>query len=513
MTSSRAKKRLWHAAWLTVVVVGVVACEREEEMQLEIVELAKGQYSGMNWGGTQVERFHVVARKGTRNRPEDEVVLVSPQHDEPCSLGPLALYSAQQPRSGAKFVLGSPSPVRVALFDDVDEHGIGRLSFADIECERTDLEVMDVGVRDPYRLYLPDLTSVLYGLFDPAWRLILVDPWDERVMATEAIDVQRVIPVNGGAWLIEAGQLVKRDLDGRELERKGKAIHPDDVRLGSEDDLAYIDEGRVIVERLGKTREVAKDACRLQSLDGFIPGALSFYAPCEENRLTVHRTGAEPLRYKAPIEAYTAQRGQLITMRFEGDRTVLETAFAHDPLTLRPWVELPPVARLANIWPAVGSWLVQVEMADETVTLYRVEDRVPATSFEVVAEGLTRVTSDTRGLAWIKEGELTVTDRNASGVYLRARNVSSYRWVFERNATAIAYTERRTSETGLGHLRLHFLTGERYSLASDVREYQHVWWPERGILFVQDGDEPGMRFARVDLPCEMTSDSPWACGF
>ena len=29
----------------------------------------------------------------------------------------------------------------------------------------------------------------------------------------------------------------------------------------------------------------------------------------------------------------------------------------------------------------------------------------------------------------------------------------------------------------------------------------------------QGGDYAGIKFAAVDVPCELTSDAPWACGF
>jgi hypothetical protein len=68
-------------------------------------------------------------------------------------------------------------------------------------------------------------------------------------------------------------------------------------------------------------------------------------------------------------------------------------------------------------------------------------------------------------------------------------------------------------ERGLGHLQLYFLSGMHFDIASDVREFSPVWWPERGLLYAQSGEQPAMRFARVDVPCELSSATPWACDF
>jgi hypothetical protein len=50
-------------------------------------------------------------------------------------------------------------------------------------------------------------------------------------------------------------------------------------------------------------------------------------------------------------------------------------------------------------------------------------------------------------------------------------------------------------------------------LARDVREFEYVFWPERGLAYVTGGEDPGIRFARIEIPCEASSDAPWACGF
>jgi hypothetical protein len=97
---------------------------------------------------------------------------------------------------------------------------------------------------------------------------------------------------------------------------------------------------------------------------------------------------------------------------------------------------------------------------------------------------------------------------------MRVQDVTRFSFVFPGSSAAIVYLSQVDSTTGLGRLDLQFITsGEQFSLARDVREYREVWWPERGMLYARGGSRAGIRFARVDIPCEMTSDSPWACGF
>src|SRR5262249_39686606 len=64
---------------LLAVIVGASACTVEQgTITIDTVELASGEYYGLKWGGTQVERFHVLAR---RDSPIGDVVVVSPNRD------------------------------------------------------------------------------------------------------------------------------------------------------------------------------------------------------------------------------------------------------------------------------------------------------------------------------------------------------------------------------------------------------------------------------------------------
>jgi hypothetical protein len=113
----------------------------------------------------------------------------------------------------------------------------------------------------------------------------------------------------------------------------------------------------------------------------------------------------------------------------------------------------------------------------------------------------------------LRDGELTVRDQNAEQLLVREVGVSRFSFVFPGSSLAVTYVTDVDRVTGLGRLKLKFLSGDEFNLAREVREYREVWWPERGILYARGGSNPGVKFARIQIPCEMTSDSPWACGF
>jgi hypothetical protein len=126
------------------------------------------------------------------------------------------------------------------------------------------------------------------------------------------------------------------------------------------------------------------------------------------------------------------------------------------------------------------------------------------------------VSAGNTGLATLEaDGTLLLRDRDTTRPLWRTRGVTAanFRFVFGGEALALAYLADVDEETKLGRLELHMVSGEHFSITDEVREFREVWWPERGILFAQGGKDAAMRFARVDIPCEMLSSSPWACDF
>jgi hypothetical protein len=90
---------------------------------------------------------------------------------------------------------------------------------------------------------------------------------------------------------------------------------------------------------------------------------------------------------------------------------------------------------------------------------------------------------------------------------------ATYRFVFRGKASALAYLSHLDTDTRLGRLELQFLPGAHFVLDEHVREFSEVWWPERGLVYTRSGERAALNFARVEIPCETTSDTAWACGF
>jgi hypothetical protein len=489
----------------------IIACgEADQTLRVSTEDVTAGDFYGLAWGGTQIERFHVLARTGG---DDPEVQLISPARERPCSLGRVARYGTQQPRSSNKFVLGSPSPTRVAVFDSVDEHGLGTMSFADIDCKRTGFEVPDVVATEPLRLYSGDSTRLRLGMRGPEKKLLLIDPWEEKIfeVAEEADDVW---PSDAGAWVLERGQLVKYDFDARERQRIETKAATELLQLGLRGELAYIDEGTLTAVWDGKTEELASDVCSVRPIDGFLPGALSYFSPCRERRLTVRPRAGKPLVLGSQVSTYTAQRGQLFVFKTDEITTQIWMARAAAPDKLEKWVELPRFG-LRDMWPtASGQWMIIAEQPDRSLTFWRLSDSTPSAAPVAVAEGVADWRSSQKALALLRSsGELTMFDRDGEHLQLRAAGVTRFAFFFTGTSQALAYLEEVDMETGLGRLSLRFLTGEHFILARNVREYREVWWPERGIVYTRGGDDPAIAFASVEIPCEMASESPWTCGF
>jgi hypothetical protein len=497
--------------WLLALALPTLACEREEhDILVDSELLAEGDFHALAWGGTQVERFHVVAHRGTR---DGEVVVISPQQEAPCSLGSLDGYLALQPANSGKYVLGSPSPARIGLFDRLDEDGYGRVGFAGVDCKRIPLEITDVDPDDIRRLQPTDLTELSFAVTNRDGALLFVSPWAEK-QRTIARDVQSLRTQRDGLWLIEAGKLVRRDLDGVEQERFGTGV-TEMLPLSEEGDIAWVDDRGLVVRRKGELTKVDPEACRVRSLGGFIPQSLGFLSPCETRNLVLRTVDGEEHRYDFEVGSAFAQDGRLLFTVDVEDRTQVYLVLPSDldePVLLAegPSFEVQSVWRTGNT-----EFRLAVRVADGTLELWRVNAADPG-AITVLLDEVVALSTYERGMVVVREDEsLQVLDRTSLRMLVRAKGVrrSGYRFVFGGTATAVAYIHDTDPDTGLGKLSLRFLTGEHFDLDDQVREFKEVWWPESGLLYATGGKGAALRFGRVDVPCEKTSDSPWACGF
>jgi hypothetical protein len=498
---------------LPLVALAVPACQDEpQDTRVTTLRLADGDYEGLAWGGTQAERFHVLARERTSN----EVFLYSPDYPAPCSLGPLAWYGPHTPANSGPYALRSPSPPRIPIFETLNAEDRGTLQFVGLDCERSSFEVPDASPGQLWRMKPPDPTLLTFALREADRSLVFFDPWS-RTRQIVAQDVEQVVPISVGVRVIEAGRVVIRDFEGKSLARFGT-----DVAwvwsLGATSVL-YEDSRGIWLRQADDELEFAQDACAFEALTG-APQSLIYFSPCAARRLVVRtlkedqaderliREDVVDYRSFGDSILFTTQAGSMTRLFFarstqgfeaeligeqaELDLDVILYASGagvlftthHDGDTRDVWY-----ARLRGDGPALE--LVQGEV---------VELHVDADSFVTLdAEGTLRA----RGLRDLR-GRLRIEDVSAAGLD----------YVFGSRARGLAYLTHRDAKTQLGRLELRFLElDEHFVIADDVREYRQVWWPERGLLYATGGARPGLHFARVEIPCEETADEPWACKF
>ena len=518
-------------AWLFGVILTVAltcACEDVDDSSVstEIVPLAEGEYHGARWGGTQVERFYTVAWNGPPDAPDGSAVIVSAEHEKPCNLGTsVSRYTSIRPQTASKYVIGSPSPARVILLENVDEQGFGTLSFADIDCQRIDLSVPDVHRDMLTYVYEPDQTSQKIAVTNRSGAIIFVDPWaQEQHQVTENATVFKVFET--GEWLIENEELVKRDLDGNEVSRRGQKV-TGLLLLNGRGDVAYQEERGIYTLRAGETKRIAKSGCLyLGNLESFIPSAIGhFDLPCNEtSKLQITVGTDKTYTYANNIQSLSISPGLLVYTTIEDGATKVWMVDAGDPMKIKLAGEFPSFA-LEGVMtlPSRITVLISREekvQEDGTRTRTRTIWQVQRTGDSIALIELTRgvrswARAETAIALLYDTGELVLADGTLERVALRLQNAFNSRFTFIMGGKALglAYLDDVDPMTKLGSLELHLLNGAHYSLAPDVREFEYVFWPERGLAYVAGGEDPGIRFARIDVPCEASSDAPWACGF
>ncbi|MET0389091.1 MAG: hypothetical protein ABW321_24170 [Polyangiales bacterium] len=502
---------LW---WVACLAVCQVACQAgDDTIRTETLRLASGDFAQLTWGGTQLERFYVLARPNTPEGPGPGVMLVSPENETPCVLGEsVASYIALQPRLASKYVIGSPSPARIIWFESFDADGFGALRFADINCKRSGFSVRDIS--NMWFLYEPDRVKVKLAVLDRDRSLIFVDPWAEEQQEVSR-DLKEIATFETGAWVIEEGELVKRDIKGNATLRIGSDVVSFNT-LSSSDDVAYNDgSGALYALRKGVVKKIANEGCGAQALDAFMPGALGYFSPCESRTLRVVVGDSPAIDYATGVDAVREDSGLLLYTTHTETRSILWGVTSATPTQPMVIAELPLFSLERTISIGGQVLLVGRRQDTNTRTVWQLRKDDP-TRLMVLTAGVVDYRLVQEGVAALYDtGELVVSDRTLSRIMLRLTNVrpGHFRFVFSQKATAFAYRADVDETTGLGDLELHMLNGPHFSVAHDVREFQEVWWPERGILYATGGDDPGIFFARVDIPCESTSDTAWACGF
>jgi hypothetical protein len=496
------------------------ACETaDESVRTEIVPLAEGEFHGARWGGTQVERFYTVAWGGPPSAPDGTAVIVSAEHEQPCSLGTnVSRYTSIRPQTASKYVIGSPSPARITLLEDVDADGIGTLRFADVDCKRIDLSVPEVSNRLQSYVFQPDQTQQKIAVSTRAGAIIFVDPWKQEQHQI-AENVRDFRTFETGEWLIEGDQLVKRDLEGEELMRRGKGV-VSLLPLNGKGDLAYQEDSGIYTIRGGVTKRIAKNGCLSGNLEAFMPSAISYREePCErDNFRTLHvAVGTDKTyTYGAGIIAMSIQPGTMFYTTLRDEKTQFFLVDAVDPMKPKLIGEYPTFALDGVMTLPSRITVVISREEDGTRTIWQLQRTGDGANLVELTRGIRRIGRAEMAIALLYDnGELILADGGIERVLMRVPNAqgSQFSFIMGGKALGLVYLDEVDPETGLGSLELQLLSGAHYSLAQDVREYEYVHWPERGLAYVRGGADPGISFARIEIPCEATSDAPWACGF
>ncbi|MEY4582565.1 MAG: hypothetical protein RL701_7268 [Pseudomonadota bacterium] len=508
---------------LTLAIVG--ACESESnQIRTENLLLAQGEFFGLAWGGTQLERFYTVARAGVPTGTADDshapANLVAGAPAQPCELGAsVSRYLPLAPRTSSKYVIGSPSPARIGLFDSIDDDGFGTLSFADIHCERRSFSVPDVDIGSDrlWFLYAPDLVNLKLAVLNRNHSVIYVDPWAEE-QHEMASDVQGLVPFETGAWLLETNRLVRRNLEGQVVARRASNVEWFTL-LGSPDDLVYKQTGEGwFVQRndvVQRFSEDDPDLCDVRGLDGFKPNAIGYFRSCDKRELRIYVSPEEHYEYGA-LDNYQTTNGAILYTKTRDDTTSLWLIKSSAPKQVIPITERAHFIVDFMFWLHPGQLMVITHEPNMPTSVWLLDVDSPEHLFVPVTSGIIGYQFGSDGVAALYEnGELVLMDRTLTQVIKRVPNAlrSRFNFMFRGKAASLGYLDDVNVDTKLGRLELQLLKGDHFSLADDVREFQEVWWPERGILYAKGGVAPGIYFARVDIPCETTSDTAWACGF
>jgi hypothetical protein len=403
------------------------------------------------------------------------------------------------------------------LLEDVDEQGFGTLSFADIDCQRIDLSVPDVDRSFLQYVYEPDQTRQKIAVRNRAGAVIFVDPWAQEQHQV-AENVATFKPFETGEWLIEGDQLVKRDLEGNELSRRGSEVK-ELLLLSGRGDVAYQEARGIYTIRSGETKRITKSGCLYAgNLDSFIPSAIGYVdEPCDAtSKLQVAVGTDKTYTYAAGIVALTISPGLMIYTTRENELTKLWLVDAGDPMKPKLVGEYPKFA-LEGVMTLPSRTVVVISREeDRTRTVSQLQRAGDSVTLLELTRGLRSWARAETALALLYEsGELVLADGAIERAVLRVPNALNSRFTFIMGGKALAlvYLDDVDPETLLGSLEMHLLSGAHYTLARDVREFEYVFWPERGLAYVTGGKDPGIRFARIEIPCEASSDAPWACGF
>jgi hypothetical protein len=291
-----------------------------------------------------------------------------------------------------------------------------------------------------------------------------------------------------------------------------------ELTVFGDEQIAYVDRDGVSVFDLAEgAKHIAKDACQPRRLSGFSIDTLAYFSPCDARRFVIDDGHGHKRVLADGVGDVVSDLRWLLYTRTDASSTSLwlaSTQSVKDKGTLimeRDTLALDRVWRISS-----NSLMISIAQSDDLLELWELDIKQKTvkqvdrdiTSLRIGLESYVTVHAD---------GTLQQIRRADRRVLHSARNVSapSVRFMFGESSTALGYLADVDPDSKLGHLELRFIdSGAQHSLASGVREFREVWWPETGIVYATGpGKNQGLWFARVDVPCEKTTDTPWACAF
>jgi hypothetical protein len=239
-------------------------------------QLIKGHYSGLKIAGSGDSGGYVLARHDGVDPPA--VALVPFLKGEPCEYAPAFGYD----RFSSRVDIELPGTISVQVDQNEQNAAFGTVRFIDYDCKEVIDEIPDTALPGPL---FPG--SEPFGMLARSGdgTLYLIDAKElERTVVAPHVDYGVV----AGSFLftLEAGEIVVRDEDLKEVEHVGSGVQALVATGGTHLPLAYKDETGMHVwnEKSGESL-LSEAGCSpwFIGLD-----AVAYYDPCDSGRLAIH---------------------------------------------------------------------------------------------------------------------------------------------------------------------------------------------------------------------------------
>lgn len=410
-------------------------------------------------------------------------------------------------------------PVGRQLLNDGEREGDVELLLTDEHCAvQAALGRVKPGSLRAYNARSDDHPFLTYR--DPDDTLFLLDPSVGLTPTALAHAPSSVRVGKSGKrdalWMIEAGELTQRSLQGERLRSLGHAVNG--LALDGEGErVAFIDDGALYeaVAPKYEARPIAPDACSPR----YTRDTLEFFAPCEEKALIrIHIDSREIETFESGVYASSVQDGVQLDYTGAGDSPQLVAQF-HDGERLA----VTPSLRPGAVYVLDDQRLIGVD-ARQRFGVWDRRDGHFAPLFSQVEDVVSHHRGKTHLYSWLvyhdvqpdglgslslldEEGMLSApiargVPRSETGGYSVINGADLPHYPFSaplvvtlEDASAVPAPQPRFR----GRLRALSMRGEpSVVLAEDVSSYTLVATPVPAVLFtVEDGPARGLWYAAL----------------